>query len=160
MRAINRYHRVFILICFPLQNSFRSGHNSKKQSHIFYFLIDFRSSRSLISFRSRRTFFKKHWNVCRSSHTIFNIKKYIRKQLHIFFQKQYFNDIFSEAAARSLKKHWNVYGSSYTIFNIKNISCTVSAQNMLKQLHIFLSKTVAQSSRFLHKMYWRFFHNL
>ena len=32
------FHRVFILICFRIQNSFLSGRNSKKQSHIFFLL--------------------------------------------------------------------------------------------------------------------------
>ena len=33
----NMFPSCFILICFSLQNSFLSGHNSKKQSHIFSF---------------------------------------------------------------------------------------------------------------------------
>ena len=140
MRAINRFHRVFILICFPLQNSFRSGHNSKKQSHIFYFLIDFRSSRSLISFRSRRTFFKKHWNVCRSSHTIFNIKK-----------------IYSEAAAHFLSEavfQWYLFRSSRTFLK-KTLKCLwkqlYDLQHKKYQLHGFCTKYAKTAAHFTFK---------
>ena len=52
---------------------------------------------SKFSYRSSHTFFKKHWNVYRNSHTIFNIKNISAAQfLHkiswnsctFFFQKQ------------------------------------------------------------------------
>ena len=138
--------QCFYFNLFSLQNNFLSGHNSKKQSHIFFlseavikylsrsshmlniemFLesatqsstyskticctFSFRSSRSLISFRSSHTFFKKHWNVYRSSHTSSNIKKY---QLHGFCTK------YAETAA-----HFS-FKSSCTIY-------TVSSQNLLK----------------------------
>ena len=97
----------------------------------FFLLIDFRSSRSLISFRSSCTFIKKYWNVSRSSHTL---KKY---QLHIFFQKQSFIDIFSEAAALSLKNTEIFLGAATHLLKHKKY--------FQKQLH--------KSSRFLHKIY-------
>ena len=74
---------------------FLSGRNSKKQLHVFFLLIDLRSTGTsfsfnrfqkqfLISFQKQPTFFKKHGNVSRSSHTIFNIKK-IYSEAAVYF---------------------------------------------------------------------------
>ena len=88
----NEFPQCFHLFYFNrffTSKYFLSGHNflSEAVSH-FFLLIDFRSTRTfflnIFSEAAARSL-KKHWNVSRSSHTIFNIKKY---QLHTFFQKQ------------------------------------------------------------------------
>ena len=115
----------FYFNLFLLQNSFfKSTLISKK--HIF----SFRSSRSLTSLRSSHPFLKKHWNTPKSSHTIFNMKKYIQKQLHIFFHG--FCTLISFRSSRPFFKNQEIYSEAAAqVF-------TVSAQNELKIFHNLL----------------------
>ena len=83
--------------------------------------FSFRSSCSLISFRSSRTFFKKYWKVFRSSHTV------LKKQ-----------EIYSEAAAHFLSRFLHkIYTLCVKIFH--NLSIVIKTSMMVikpKALHI------------------------
>ena len=124
----NSFNMIFITIIQPKTHKHRfyfklfhfkiflrlGGHNSKKKLHIFFqkqsHILFF-----LISFRSSRTFLKKNM-------------KYFQKQPHIFLETKNMSCTFPFRTSRTFfKKHWNIVRGSRTIFNIKNkfkSSCT------------------------------------
>ena len=136
----NMFPLCFYFNLFSLQNISYMDIISRK--HIF----SFTSSRSLISFKSSRTFFKNIEIFLEAATQFSAWKKY---QLHGFRTK------YAETAAYFLPKavvHW--YLSEALTRSLRNIKIRLgAATHLLKHKNMLRSSCTFFFSRFLHKIY-------